>query len=134
MTDTEKLELGAERARGLGLNTRFVLNAYSRANRYYLADDIHELLGESREVFGKDGAKANEGRDKWYWSKNEDLREYDTHKGLLIGIRAIVQESPERALLRELVALHVNGGNLLAFQQIDELGRRARKLLSEGEK
>lgn len=88
------LEIGKKRVEELGLNSYGIIQINPLSNnRYYLADDIHKLLGEGMEAFDDDNWSA--------WTP--DRRDGSKNKALLIGIKPIVQESEERKLLREMV-------------------------------
>lgn len=99
---TTDLALGKKRADELGLKlSRESRDAFDR----YLADDIHKLLGEAREVFQyKPGGMSGD----WSHVIDEEFggaRKY-ANQALVIGIRPIKQESREQkmeALLSEAV-------------------------------
>lgn len=93
MTD-DTLELGRKRAEELGLRLNGGYN--------YVAEDIHRLLGEGQEAWASlDAIKNTPLAEVWYG----DNPRHHTHKALLIGIRSIKTESPERALLREFASV-----------------------------
>lgn len=114
------LELGKKRCEDLGL-AAFNAPTFGSIDKVYPVECIHRLLGEGQEYF---------------WTPHGDAgmvqKPKHTHRALGIGIRPIVKESPERALLRELSTYkdwQHEGGKPSLFELID----RARALLKEGE-
>lgn len=101
--------LGLKRAKELGLMSVFhaplpsggyPLSGMSYKN-WYTADDIHRLLGGGLPCLGF----KDKDNDWCIGDQPSELEnEPDTHSMLVIGIRAISQESEERKLLREFVA------------------------------
>lgn len=81
----ETLELGRKRAAEIGLKSSEWLQGIC-----YFADDVHRLLGEAEEVFGRP-----ERGFRWNQEIVTITADPDTHKALILGIRPIKQESPE---------------------------------------
>ncbi len=104
MTDQDKLALGSKRAEELGLREYEGSIRYrdgrcwtsERAYQLYKGDDIHKLLGEGVEVW----SHINGTHKPAYWGPLENGQFNDTHCGLTIGIRPLVQESREQKLER----------------------------------
>lgn len=86
----DKLERGRKIAEGIGLK-RYSNGMYDS----YDAADIHRLLGEGVEKFGRGGLYQG------LWTDRLSLGS-DTHKGILIAIRPIVQETREQRLEKAL--------------------------------
>jgi len=123
MNDSEILELGKRRAEELRLCRRRVMNDFPETY-YYMADDIHRLLGSAKSVFG-----LSENGD-WY-PNTAGLDEADKYKALLIGIQRIKTESEERQLLKELAEW--NPETPFSSAIVMGISRRAKALLAKGE-
>lgn len=123
----EVLERGKRIAEELGLTTAtFEASGYIK---FYPHDTIHRLLGEGVDVW----AHFETDKPK-YWGPHENNNFNDTHTGIVIGIRQIVQESEERRLLRELtLKCERQKVEPHSFTRLDlsDIYERAKKLLEE---
>ncbi len=84
----------------------------------FYPDDIHRILGEGDEML------SDQRNGGWQYTAHDLNPKF---KALLIAIRPIVQESPERALLRDLIANEEFCG-----PRNEALVKRARALLAGG--
>lgn len=104
MTEAEVLRLGEERAKELGLN---LIHGHQNTNGkweyYFMAGDIHRLLGSAINLFGQ--CHGGHRNSSWTTDSSPAKQEWPllhTHQALLIGIKPIAVESEERKLLRDL--------------------------------
>ncbi len=95
MNDQDRLALGEKRAKELCLQPVHMPSG----STYYHEATIFKLLGEGVEVW----SHINGTHKPAYWGPRENGQFNDTHCGLTIGIRPLVQESEERKLLREFL-------------------------------
>lgn len=104
----------------LGLK-RHLGNYTSCKESYYLADDIHKLLGEGEEYFWTPYCDAGMKRQPWH-----------THQALGIGIRPIRPQTLED-LVREFL-LNRENSHLYAIEvSVNAFCAKAREIL-EGDK